>query len=247
MPFTEIGKAAQSAIYRAGTFGRRPKVPTDGNALEDAARRVMSRRGFAYVAGQPVARRPRRPTGRPSPGGGSCRGCSSTPPSATSGSTCSGAGTRHRCSSLRSGCCPPHTKTPTWRWPGRPSNSRSPRSSAPRRRCRWRTSPRSSAAPATGTSCTGAATTTSSRAWSVEPRRAAARPSWSPSTPPTSGGDRATSTSGTCRSPAARASRSTPPTRSSAGSSRSASPPRRRPSRSHSRDPPPPPCAPWCR
>ena len=30
MPFTEIGKAAQSAIYRAGTFGRRPKVPTDG-------------------------------------------------------------------------------------------------------------------------------------------------------------------------------------------------------------------------
>ena len=51
MPFPEIGKAAQSAIYRAGTFGRRPKVPTDGNALEEAARRVMSRRGFAYVAG----------------------------------------------------------------------------------------------------------------------------------------------------------------------------------------------------
>jgi lactate 2-monooxygenase len=51
MPFTEIGKAAQSAIYRAGTFGRRPKVPTDGNALEEAARRAMSRRGFAYVAG----------------------------------------------------------------------------------------------------------------------------------------------------------------------------------------------------
>jgi lactate 2-monooxygenase len=51
MPFTEIGKAAQSAIYRAGTFGRRPKVPTDGTALEEAARKVMSRRGFAYVAG----------------------------------------------------------------------------------------------------------------------------------------------------------------------------------------------------
>ena len=51
MPFTEIGKTAQSAIYRAGTFGRRPKVPTDGNALEEAARRAMSRRGFAYVAG----------------------------------------------------------------------------------------------------------------------------------------------------------------------------------------------------
>ena len=51
MPFSEIGKAAQSAIYRAGTFGRRPKVPTDGTALETAARKVMSRRGFAYVAG----------------------------------------------------------------------------------------------------------------------------------------------------------------------------------------------------
>ena len=51
MPFTEFGKAAQAAIYRAGTFGRRPKVPTDGAALEDAARTVMSRRGFAYVAG----------------------------------------------------------------------------------------------------------------------------------------------------------------------------------------------------
>jgi len=51
MPFTEIGKVAQSAIYRAGTFGRRPKVPTDGTELEEAARRAMSRRGFAYVAG----------------------------------------------------------------------------------------------------------------------------------------------------------------------------------------------------
>jgi lactate 2-monooxygenase len=41
----------QSAIYRAGAFGRRPAVPTDGTQLEEAARRVMSRRGFAYVAG----------------------------------------------------------------------------------------------------------------------------------------------------------------------------------------------------
>ena len=51
MPSSEIGRAAQSAIYRAGTFGRRPRVPTDGTALEEASRRVMSRRGFAYVAG----------------------------------------------------------------------------------------------------------------------------------------------------------------------------------------------------
>ena len=75
MPFTEIGKAAQSAIYRAGTFGRRPKVPTDGTALEEAARKVMSRRGFAYVAGSAGARRPPPRTGRPSTGGGSCPGC----------------------------------------------------------------------------------------------------------------------------------------------------------------------------
>jgi lactate 2-monooxygenase len=51
MPFPELGRAAQSAIYRAGTYGRRPRVPTNGQALEDAARRVMSRRAFAYVAG----------------------------------------------------------------------------------------------------------------------------------------------------------------------------------------------------
>ena len=63
MPFPEIGKAAQSAIYRAGTFGRRPKVPTDGNALEEAARRAMSRRGFAYVAGSAGGRGDR--TGEP--------------------------------------------------------------------------------------------------------------------------------------------------------------------------------------
>jgi lactate 2-monooxygenase len=41
----------QSAIYRAGAFGRRPAVPTDGTQLEAAARKVMSKRGFAYVAG----------------------------------------------------------------------------------------------------------------------------------------------------------------------------------------------------
>ncbi len=46
-----IGRVAQAAIYRAGSFGRRPAVPTDGTRLEEAARTVMSRRGFAYVAG----------------------------------------------------------------------------------------------------------------------------------------------------------------------------------------------------
>jgi lactate 2-monooxygenase len=51
MPLGGFGRAVQSAIYQAGAFGHRPKVPTDGARLEDAARKVMSRRGFAYVAG----------------------------------------------------------------------------------------------------------------------------------------------------------------------------------------------------
>ncbi len=51
MTLHDIGRAAQSAIYRAGSFGRRPAVPTDGAALEAGARRAMSRRAFAYVAG----------------------------------------------------------------------------------------------------------------------------------------------------------------------------------------------------
>ncbi|WP_425579940.1 alpha-hydroxy-acid oxidizing protein [Terrabacter terrae] len=51
MPLAGFGRTVQSAIYRAGAFGRRPSVPTDGTRLEAAARRAMSRRGFAYVAG----------------------------------------------------------------------------------------------------------------------------------------------------------------------------------------------------
>ncbi len=45
------GRARQNAIYRAGAFGRRPKVPTDPTALEGAARRSMSGDAWAYVAG----------------------------------------------------------------------------------------------------------------------------------------------------------------------------------------------------
>ncbi|GAA4348953.1 alpha-hydroxy-acid oxidizing protein [Angustibacter luteus] len=41
----------QAAIYREGVFGRRPVVPTSPSALEHAARRRMSRRAYAYVAG----------------------------------------------------------------------------------------------------------------------------------------------------------------------------------------------------
>jgi lactate 2-monooxygenase len=46
-----VGRARQEAIYRAGVSGRRPSVPTDWARLERKARRAMSRRGFAYIAG----------------------------------------------------------------------------------------------------------------------------------------------------------------------------------------------------
>lgn len=45
------GREIQSAIYRAGLYGRRPVVPTDAAALAEAARRVMTRQAWAYVAG----------------------------------------------------------------------------------------------------------------------------------------------------------------------------------------------------
>jgi len=51
MPSVGFGRSVQSAIYGAGAFGHRPRVPTDGSKLEAAARKSMSRRGFAYVAG----------------------------------------------------------------------------------------------------------------------------------------------------------------------------------------------------
>ncbi len=41
----------QTAIYRAGVLGRRPAVPTDAAELERRARRAMSTRAWAYVAG----------------------------------------------------------------------------------------------------------------------------------------------------------------------------------------------------
>ena len=46
-----IGVLRQTAIYRAGVSGRRPRVPTDATHLEERARRAMSREAHAYVAG----------------------------------------------------------------------------------------------------------------------------------------------------------------------------------------------------
>lgn len=45
------GFARQSEIYLAGVSGATPEVPTDLDALERKARRAMSRKAWAYVAG----------------------------------------------------------------------------------------------------------------------------------------------------------------------------------------------------
>jgi L-lactate dehydrogenase (cytochrome) len=46
-----IGRLRQAAIYRAGVYGRRPKIPTSWPGLEAKAQDVLSRRARAYVAG----------------------------------------------------------------------------------------------------------------------------------------------------------------------------------------------------
>jgi lactate 2-monooxygenase len=46
-----IGVLRQTAIYRAGVSGRRPRVPTDATQLEERARRAMPKEAYAYIAG----------------------------------------------------------------------------------------------------------------------------------------------------------------------------------------------------
>ncbi|CAM2987017.1 isopentenyl diphosphate isomerase/L-lactate dehydrogenase-like FMN-dependent dehydrogenase [Williamsia muralis] len=45
------GRARQNQIYTDGVFGRKPKVPTNFDDLERAAKRKMSAKAWAYVAG----------------------------------------------------------------------------------------------------------------------------------------------------------------------------------------------------
>lgn len=45
------GRARQNAIYRPGTLGTAPTVPTDTGELERRARRAMDARAWAYIAG----------------------------------------------------------------------------------------------------------------------------------------------------------------------------------------------------
>nr|WP_242496306.1 alpha-hydroxy-acid oxidizing protein [Xylanimonas protaetiae] len=54
---SDVGRTVQSAIYRAGVYGRRPPVPTAPDALEAAARRRMGARGWAYIGGGAGAER----------------------------------------------------------------------------------------------------------------------------------------------------------------------------------------------
>ena len=45
------GRERQGAVYRAGVLGRAPSVPVEAGLLERRARRAMSRKAWAYVAG----------------------------------------------------------------------------------------------------------------------------------------------------------------------------------------------------
>jgi lactate 2-monooxygenase len=46
-----LGVLRQTAIYRAGVGGRRPRVPTDAMRLESRARKAMPAEAYAYIAG----------------------------------------------------------------------------------------------------------------------------------------------------------------------------------------------------
>jgi lactate 2-monooxygenase len=46
-----IGVRRQTAIYRAGVSGSRPRIPTDATKLEQRARKAMPSEAFAYISG----------------------------------------------------------------------------------------------------------------------------------------------------------------------------------------------------
>jgi lactate 2-monooxygenase len=46
-----LGRARQTAIFRAGALGRVPAIPTDARTLERRAKKAMSPRAWAYVVG----------------------------------------------------------------------------------------------------------------------------------------------------------------------------------------------------
>lgn len=50
-PPDSVGRNAQTAVFRAGATGARPLIPARWDRLQDAARRSMSKRAWAYIAG----------------------------------------------------------------------------------------------------------------------------------------------------------------------------------------------------
>jgi lactate 2-monooxygenase len=56
-PFPEYGRRRQQLIFVHGLGHKVSRVPVDFPALEERARRVMTKRGFAYVAGGAGAQR----------------------------------------------------------------------------------------------------------------------------------------------------------------------------------------------
>ncbi len=51
-PHSDFGRVRQREIYVTGVGGRRPLVPVDPRALEQAAQTAMTPEAFAYVAGR---------------------------------------------------------------------------------------------------------------------------------------------------------------------------------------------------
>ena len=45
------GRRRQNEVYRAGVFGRMPRVPVSARALQKRAKRVLNARAYSYVAG----------------------------------------------------------------------------------------------------------------------------------------------------------------------------------------------------
>jgi len=50
------GPRRQAEVYLRGVAGRRPRIPTDARRLEEAARRRLSAKAYAYLAGGPAPR-----------------------------------------------------------------------------------------------------------------------------------------------------------------------------------------------
>src|SRR4051795_12430039 len=46
-----VGRRRQNEVYRAGVYGRSPRVPVAARALEARAKRALNARAYAYVAG----------------------------------------------------------------------------------------------------------------------------------------------------------------------------------------------------